>query len=190
MTNEPQPTTAKKGAGLNETIEAAMNPTHMALYEVCGDCMEAAGIVDGGLVLVDFSRRPAPPRYKGKGGDGSFDVCLCYADKRSPDHSITMVKEYIGVWGPWLMVGTRFSQKKHPERMNYVHRARAILGVVIASFDQDEKLIWERNPASFPEKIDLAQTIHGDNIGPPRSLHTTNVYPTTRDHQGKEGGQP
>ena len=160
--------------GIDEVIDAAKGPSHMGWFMASGDCLEGAGIVDGGFVLIDFSRRPAPPRYRGKGGDGSYDICLCYAGFGTDTPSI-MLKEYVGMWGPWIMVGTRYSPEKYPGRMNYSLRAKAILGVVIASFDRDSNLMWQRDPDSFPEELDRTQTIHGDNIEPPSLLHLNTV---------------
>ena len=168
--NESIPTVPQQLIGLDEAIELSMNPSHMALCAVVGDCLEGAGIVDGGSVLVDFSRRPAPPRSKSKGGDGSHDICLCYAGKNVAGTPSIMLKEYIGIWGNRIMVGTLYSREKHPGRLNHALTAKAILGVAIASFDSEENLIWKRNPDSFPAELNRAPSIHGDNIGDPRPL--------------------
>ena len=62
-----------------EEVESIMSETSQAIIPISGDCLEVAGVVDGGWVAVDFTRFPAPPRYKSKGGDGSIDLCLCAA---------------------------------------------------------------------------------------------------------------
>lgn len=73
------PRSIKPGVVTVETIEAIMADGPCAILPVAGDCLEGVEVVDGGWVAVDFTRRPAPPRYKSKGGDGSSDLCLCYA---------------------------------------------------------------------------------------------------------------
>ena len=58
-----------------EIVEAIMDAGPCAILPVAGDCLEGVDVVDGGWVAVDFTRRPAPPRYRSKGGDGSSDLC-------------------------------------------------------------------------------------------------------------------
>ena len=153
-----------------EQVETIMEHNDRAIIPVSGDCMERAGIVDGGWVAVDFTRFPAPPRYRSKGGDGSEDVCMCYAVYPGQRHPTVMCKAYIGLWGTWHMLGTRYdlSNGKHP--YNCGMEAIRIFGVVFASWDADGHLIWQRNPDSFPEQLWTAPTIHGDNIGDPMPL--------------------
>lgn len=142
-----------------------------AIFPVCGDCMEAAAVQDGGWVAVDFTRFPAPPRHKNRGGDGSTDLCLCYATFPGTRTPAVMLKEYCGVWGPWQMVGTRYKLgegSKH--RMNCGMEAKEILGVIFASWAPDGTLLWERDPDTFPDKLGTAPTIHGDNISDPTPL--------------------
>ena len=43
-------------------IEAIMEEKDHAIIPVKGDCLEGAGVMDGGWVAVDFTRRPSPPR--------------------------------------------------------------------------------------------------------------------------------
>ena len=43
--------------------------------------------------------------------------------------------------------------------------AKRIFGVIVASYDQDGRLLWQRNPEEFPEELGTAPTIHGD-VGP------------------------
>ena len=54
-----------------DRVEEIMSETDRAIILVSGDCLEGAGVQDGGWVAVDFNRYPAPPRYKSRGGDGS-----------------------------------------------------------------------------------------------------------------------
>lgn len=102
------PRPIKPGVATVETIEAIMADGPCAILPVAGDCLEGVDVVDGGWVAVDFTRRPAPPRYRSKGGDGSSDLCLCYATFPGAPGPMVMYKEYQGVWGPWQMVGTRY----------------------------------------------------------------------------------
>lgn len=103
------PRSIKPGVVTVETIEAIMDDAGpCAILPVVGDCLEGVDVVGGGWVAVDFTRRPAPPRYRSKGGDGSSDLCLCYATFPGAPGPMVMYKEYQGVWGPWQMVGTRY----------------------------------------------------------------------------------
>ena len=59
-----------------EQVETIMEHNDQAILPTRGDCLEAVQVVDGGWVAVDFTRLPAPPRSKNKGGDGSTEsVC-------------------------------------------------------------------------------------------------------------------
>ena len=91
------PRPIKPGRATVETIEAIMADRPCALLPVAGDCLEGVDVVDGGWVAVDFTRRPAPPRYRSKGGDGSSDLCLCYATFPGALGPIKGV--LIGAWG-------------------------------------------------------------------------------------------
>ena len=140
------------------------------IFPVKGDCLEALGVVDGGFVAIDFTRFPLPPRYRSKGGDGSMDICACWATfpgKRSPSF---MVKAYLGVWGTWLVVGTRYDLTKGEHQLDSAMEAQKVLGVVYASWDKDWNLLWARVPSSFPATIWTGQTIHGENIGDPMDV--------------------
>ncbi|NBI83964.1 hypothetical protein D3Z48_18220 [Clostridiaceae bacterium] len=137
------------------------------IFPVRGDCMEGAGIPDGGFVAVDFRRWPAPPRYRSKGGDGSFGVCLCWATFPGREHPELMVKEYLGVWGTRHQVGTRFDLRKGEHSMNCGMGAEQIFGAVFAAWDTHGKLLWERDPGSFPDFLSSAPTIKGSNCGAP-----------------------
>lgn len=148
-------------------VEIVMQRDPQAIIPVSGDCLEAVKVVNGGWVCVDFTRRPAPPRYKSKGVDGSSDLCCCYAVYPGQKGPAIMLKEYIGVWGPWQMVGTRYDLKKGKHMMNCAFEAKEIFGVVIASWDNGGRLLWKRDPSSFPEELGIAPTIRGENIGDP-----------------------
>ena len=156
-----------------EELETIMEHNPRAIFPVSGDCLEAAQVFEGGWVCVDFTRRPAPPRYKSKGGDGSFDLCSCYAIFPGQSCPAVMLKEYIGVWGPWQMVGTRYDLTKGKHPFNCGLEAKEIFGVVIASWDPSGRLLWKRAPESFPEELGTVPTIHGGNIGDPMPLKPT-----------------
>ena len=141
-----------------EEIEDIMKGTPQAILPVVGNCLEAADVQDGGWVAVDFTRYPAPPRYKSKGGDGTVDICLCYSTFPGRKRPAVMCKAYYGVFGPRQMVCTRYWDWQ----MNCGMVAERIFGVVFASWDRDGRLLWEREPESFPEKLGTASTIHGE----------------------------
>lgn len=143
-----------------EIMEQIAATDKQAIFPVSGDCMEGMDIMDSGKVLVDFTRFPVPPRCKSEGGDGSVDACLCWAEDR------LMVKEYIGRWGPWQMVSTRYADqwKGGEYRQNGGIRAERIFGVILASWDRDGVLLWERDPSEFPEELCNMPTIHGVNV--------------------------
>lgn len=147
-----------------EHVEAIMAEATQAVIPVLGNCLEGVDVVDGGWVVVDFTRRPAPPRYKSKGGDGSSDLCLCYATYPGAPGPAVMFKEYIGVWGPWQMVGTRYKSIREGDglRLNCSMEAKRIFGVIVASYDREGGLLWERSPEEFPEELGSAPTIHGE----------------------------
>ena len=156
---------APRKAGLTlKDVEAIMAETTQAVFPVLGDCLEGVGVVDGGWVAIDFTRRPAPPRYKSRGGDGSVDLCLCYATFPGAPGPAVMYKAYDGVWGPWQMVGTRYKSMWHGDklRLNCGMVAKRIFGVILASWDRNHNLLWERSPESFPVELSTAPTIRGE----------------------------
>lgn len=161
------PRPIKPGVVTVAIIEMIMADGPCALLPVAGDCLEGVDVVDGGWVAVDFTRRPAPPRYRSKGGDGSSDLCLCYATFPGAPGPMVMYKEYQGVWGPWQMVGTRYKSmwEGGKLRLNCGMVAKRIFGVIVASYDQDGRLLWQRNPEEFPKELGAAPTIRGD-VGP------------------------
>lgn len=152
-----------------EEVLAIMETNQKAILSVSGDCLEGVQVMDGGWVCVDFTHRPTPPWYKSKGGDGSYDLCLCYAVFPGQKRPMVMLKRYDGVWGPWQMVSTVYKGmwKDGKLRMNCSMEAREILGVVIASWGPDGHLLWKRDPESFSEELGTTPTIHGENIGDP-----------------------
>ena len=152
-----------------ESVEAMMSETDQAIIPVAGDCLEGAGVQDGGWVAVAFDRYPAPPRYKSRGGDGSVDLCLCYATFPGTRKPTVMCKAYDGVWGACQMVGTRYKSMWDGDRFrpNCGMFAERIFGVIFASWDRDGELLWERDPDSFPDKLGTAPTIHRENISDP-----------------------
>ncbi len=149
-----------------EQVETIAEHNDRAIIPVSGDCLEGAQVLDGGWVAVDFTRFPAPPRYKSRGGDGSEDLCLCYAVFPGQRTPVVMCKAYAGVWGPWQMVGTRYDLS-HP--YNCGMEAKRILGVLFASWDAAGQLLWERDPDSFPEQLGTMPTIRGGELMPLRT---------------------
>ena len=124
-----------------KSVEAIMEETDRAIVPVVGDCLEGAGVQDGGRVAVAFDRYPPPPRHKSRGGDGSVDLCLCYA---------TFPGTRKSMWD-----GDRF-------RPNCGIFAERIFGVIFASWDKDGNLLWERDLNSFPATLGCTPTIHGE----------------------------
>jgi len=148
-----------------EALKAIIAQHDQAIFPVSGDCLEAAQVMDGGWVAVDFIGRPAPPRHKSQGGDGSFDLCMCLTDY---DHRIVMLKAYDGKWGPMHMVSTRYAPDADGDfRLNIGMQAIEIYGVIFASWDRDGKLLWQRDPREYPEVLTDRPTIHGVNVGGP-----------------------
>lgn len=139
----------------------------LAIFPVVGDCLEAAGVEDGGWVAVDFRRFPAPPVHKPGGGTARRDLCLCFARFPSQPEPTVMCKTYDGVWGPWQQVGTAYDLTTGRHRMNCGMRALEIFGVIFAAWGRDGALKWERDREEFPEKLGTGPTIHGVNIGDP-----------------------
>lgn len=147
-----------------EDVEAIMAETDQAIFPVVGDCLEGAGVQDGGRVAVDFTRFPAPPRYKSEGGDGSVDLCLCYATFPEAKEPTVMCKAYDGIWGPFQMVGTRYKSMWDGDRFrpNCGMFAERIFGVIFAAWDRDGAPLWERAPEEYPEQLGTTPTIHGE----------------------------
>ncbi len=145
-------------------IESAMLQGAQAIFPVVGECLEGAGVQDGGWVAVDFTKYPAP-RYKSKDGDESEDLCLCYAAFPGAPGPRVMCKAYCGVWGHWQMVGTRYKhlwEGRDKLRMNCAMPAWRIFGVIFGSWSRAGKLLWERAPESFPDRLDHTPSIGGD----------------------------
>ena len=147
-----------------DEIETAMATSPRALLKVSGDCLEGVNVQNGGWVAVDFTRYPAPPRYKSRGGDGSSDLCLCYATYPGTHGPAVMCKEYQGVWGTWQMVGTRYKTAQNGDklRLNCGMIAKRIFGVITASYSREGQLLWQRDPEEFPKTLGSAPTIHGE----------------------------
>ena len=147
-----------------EAVEDAIKEHPQAIFYVEGDCLEGAGVLDGGQVAVDFTRFPAPPRYKSKGGDGSVDLCLCYATFPGYKRPTVMCKAYGGVFGTYQMVGTRYKSMLGVNnlRLNCSMFAERIFGVIFASWDKEGNLLWERDLEEFPRELGTAPTIRGE----------------------------
>ncbi|MCM1237370.1 MAG: hypothetical protein NC489_45470 [Ruminococcus flavefaciens] len=158
----PRPDGKRRPLTLGE-IETIMWRDRQFVLPVVGDCMERAGIVDGGWVAVDTTRFPAPPR------NGSEDACLCYATFPGQYRPMVMVKSYIGLWGPWHTVTTRYRMsEEHPYDIGMM--ADAIFGVIYASWDADGRILWQRDPSTFPDGLGSTPTIRGINVGEPMQL--------------------
>ena len=136
----------------------------IAIFHVVGDCLEAAGVEDGGLVAVDFHRFPAPPMYRPEGGIARRDLCLCYAVFPGEKAPTVMCKTYDGVWGTWQMVGTAYDLTTGRHRMNCGMIAWEIFGVIFAAWGRDGALKWERDRDEFPETLGTSSTIRGVNV--------------------------
>lgn len=143
-----------------------------AIIPVAGDCLEGAQVMDGGWVCVDFTHFPAPPRRESEGGDGGFDLCLCWTVFPGQARPAVMCKRYGGVWGSWQMVTTCYDLSKGVHPYNCGMRALEIFGVIIASWTPGGRLLWKRDPEGFPAKLGTVPTLHGGNIGNPVSLGT------------------
>lgn len=149
-----------------EQIETIMEHNEQIIIPVFGNCLEEARVMDGGWVAIDFTRFPAPPRYRSRGGNGTSDLCACGfipLDQRTPT---VMLKEYQGVWGKWQMVGTRYDLSNGTHPYNSAWQATKIFGVIYASWDADGKLLWQRDPQSFPEQLGTTPTIGVGNCCP------------------------
>jgi len=141
-------------------------------FNIRGTCMEATGIEDGGYVLVDFTKFPKPPRYKSRGGDGSFDCCLCKLKFHKGEGSVG-VKAYSGKWGSWHCVGTKYLPEHNPSgdpRIQSGLFADKIYGAVIASYNKYGQLIWQRDPKEFLDRLSEEPSIFGQNVGDPIAL--------------------
>ena len=148
--------------GLQEIVRSAVIHRRL-IVPVEGDCMEGAGIEDGGSVAVDFTHYPRPDRWE-DGVHVQGDPCLCWATPPERSRGVLMCKVYNGVWYGH-MVGTRYRQEEgKPIRMNSGFRADLILGVVYASFGRDGRLLWERDPESFPDTLPARVTMQGGSI--------------------------
>lgn len=162
-------------SGLERIVRAAAQSSCITM-PVIGDCMERAGIEDGGMIAVDFTHYPRPP-HRENGKYISGDPCLCYASPPSADGEkappVIMCKAYAGYMAG-QMVGTRYDNWKGGNyRMDCCFPAIAILGVVYAAWGQDGKLKWSHNPAEFPQDLQTVCTIQwGDGGGVIQAVKT------------------
>ena len=147
-----------------DKVKEAAQYTERALFPVSGDCLEGVQVMNGGWVAVDFTRRPAPPRYRSEGGDGSIDLCLCLAVWPGQKTPSVMVKAYDGTMGAMHMVSTRYAVPRGSEeyRFEVGMQAVEIYGVIFASWDRDGTLLWQRDPSEFPESLPDSSTIYGE----------------------------
>lgn len=147
--------------GLQEIVRSAVIHRRL-IIPVEGNCMEGAGIEDGGRVAVDFTHYPRPGHWE-NGVHMRGDPCLCWATPPGELRSSLLCKVYDGVWYGH-MVSTCYRQEEgKPFRMNGGFRADLILGVVYASWSRDGRLLWERDPESFPDTLPARVTMQGGN---------------------------
>lgn len=148
-------------ATLKDIVRAASDG--QAVFPITGNCMEAAGIEDGGFVAVDFTRCPRPSRQEG-GKHIRGDSCLCYARFQRAVAPTVMCKEYIGYW-MGQMVGTRYDRRKGGnDRMDCAFPAEAIFGVVFAVWDRAGQLKWQRDPESYPTELSTLCAVRNGNV--------------------------
>ena len=141
----------------SEAVEAIMELDDWVILPVAGDCMEAAGIEDGGWIAVDFTHMPREPKY----GEGGYkDACLCLV------RSTVMAKAYTGKWGPVHTVATMYGGC----RMNVGLFAEKIYGVIFASWGRDGRLKWRKEPEGFPTELPSVATVQGINVGEPEVI--------------------
>jgi hypothetical protein len=147
----------------------AMAASDCGVMPVVGDCMEGAGIPDGGFVAVSFRHFPRPPRRGADGHLHEWDTCLCWI--KGENGPFAGIKEYAGVWGPMQMVSTRYKQQPgKPFRMNWMPPAERIFGVVFACWDPAGRLLWQHDLEDFPRELGTAPTIRGVNVGNPQPV--------------------
>ena len=151
-----------------EQLEVIMERDDQAIIPVAGDCMEMAGIEDGGWVAVDFTHMPRTPKY---GDDGYQDACLCLAVWPGMKQSSVMVKAYCGKWGPVHTVCTKYDNSNGGDfRMNVGLFADRIFGVIFATWGRDGHLKWQLDTEAFPSDLPEASTIRGENMGEPEII--------------------
>lgn len=156
-------------ATLESIMRAAVDG--QIILPIVGDCMERAGIEDGGFIAVDFTRCPRPQREE-DGVHVHGYPCLCYARAPGADKGIVMCKEYCGIW-MGQMVGTRYDNWKGGDyRMDCAFPADAILGVVFAAWGSDGMLNWQHDPADYPTELPGSCTVKGGNavVGSARKI--------------------
>ena len=82
-----------------------------------------------------------------RGGDGSEDLCLCYATFPGTRKPTVMCKAYDGVWGAYQMVGTRYKSMWDGDRFrpNCGMFAERIFGVIDVYKRQVEHRLYHIN---------------------------------------------
>lgn len=146
-----------------------MEQSDQAIFPVVGDCMERAGIENGGWVAVDFTHMPRAPKY---GKDGYEDPCLCLSVWPGAKKAAVMIKAYGGKWGAIHTVSTRYADQQagNEHRMDIGLFADRIYGVIFASWGQDGRLKWQHDPEKFPIELPAVSTVHGGNCGEPEAV--------------------
>lgn len=143
------------------------------IFPVDGDCLEGAGVPDGGFVAVCFTRFPRPPKFKGNSGRlERQDICLCWLDYAG--RSYLAVKAFDGIWGGWQMVATHYAHQSG--RLNRSIQAGRIFGVVFMCWDRTGRVIWQHDLNDFPTELGTTPTIHFDNAGDPIAIKGGHTY--------------
>lgn len=142
-------------------VQETASTQEQAFFIVSGDCMEGAGIHDGDYVLVDFRKMPRP---QNKGGHRPKDICLC--SFAGPEN--VGVKEYIGRWGGFHIVGEHPVRKEGDPLSMAGYLSEQVFGVVRACFSEDGLPRWTRDISDCPADLPTVSTIHGDNCGEPK----------------------
>ncbi|MCD8116864.1 MAG: hypothetical protein LUE21_07080 [Oscillospiraceae bacterium] len=133
--------------GKFETLDCKFNAF------VDGDCMEGKQIMDGGIVTIDMAHMPRVG-----------DPCLCLVQHDIRKEPTWMIKEYMGRNKDAHFICTCY--KDPPGRPKDIMKdwmwwALEIRGVVVASYDRDRKLLWERD--DFPETLPSESNLRDGN---------------------------
>lgn len=146
-----------------EKLEKATAVHSKLAFRVDGNCMAGVNIVHGDTIIVDFSKKPRPPKYPKKDGFRRVDICLCFY------RNTIGAKEYLGRWGDTHIVGTHELQTE-VFRPYHALEVEKVLGVVYACYSSTGECKWEKNISDFPDSLPEVSTIHGTNCGDPISV--------------------
>ena len=128
--------------------------TEYIFMPVSGDCLEGANICEGDFVAVDLTKYPMP---------GADNICVCYAEFPGANVRSVMLKEYVGIWGPLQLVGTRydFVNNFKSGRLNCCFYADEIFGTVCACWDKEGRSKW-----TCDDELWTKQSIKSGNCTP------------------------